>query len=474
MAEIPFWICEHQKWVSGITKHTTCQDVVLSLVRAERDLLAKPKDSIGETSAKYVLVEQWRGVEKPLNNGSKILKLWQAWGEEQKDVKFVVKRLSSHKVSVPASSPSSEVKRKYVRRKTSSASRRDTVHPKVFHENSVDSQELLDDNIEQMMKIIVAQGKVVKDELKKIGGSQPGAPQVVVREYSVDDIDAELDNLTESEFEAGPAEDLSRQLETEIGRTNELLVELEKLFHINSQLEMHEQDISTLIKDIGHQMDSGAYASLQQVSQKMFLSRRELQEVMDVNERSNNELEQIRIELAAVEHMTEERRNVVKQLEYDVNVIEKEGRRLHKEYEKVMNIDIDAVTKKEAEEDNNVYYELKELNMKAKSLLDGRSSGGSIRVADTASPGSSSSSGNSSFSEKSVRFNEQDIDGAVRASKGGFKFATKSAKFTKSILKPIESLMRTTNDDGDSNSDTGLSSLHSSTDEGSYEMGTLV
>ena len=34
------------------------------------------------------------------------------------------------------------------------------------------------------------------------------------------------------------------------------------------------------------------------------------------------------------------KKDAVKRLEYDVNVIEKEGRKLHKEYEKVMRIEI--------------------------------------------------------------------------------------------------------------------------------------
>ena len=36
MSEIPFWVHDRPKWVSGISKSTTCQDVLHALVLAER------------------------------------------------------------------------------------------------------------------------------------------------------------------------------------------------------------------------------------------------------------------------------------------------------------------------------------------------------------------------------------------------------------------------------------------------------
>ncbi len=103
MSEIPFWFHDRQKWVSGISGRTTCQDVLQSLVRAAR---AKAKASssssvssnranrgndedVHATARQLVLVEQWRGVERPLAGTSRILKLWQAWGEERKQVQLV-------------------------------------------------------------------------------------------------------------------------------------------------------------------------------------------------------------------------------------------------------------------------------------------------------------------------------------------------------------------------------------------------
>ncbi len=104
------------------------------------------------------------------------------------------------------------------------------------------------------------------------------------------------------------------------------------------------------------------------------------------------------------------------------------------------------------------------------------------RSVATGSPGSASSSGNSSGSggcgsEKSFRFSERDtllltpeLPADALCGLGGSPVAvqkeSKSSSAVKSMSDPLV--------DTDSNSDTGLSSLHSSSDEGTYILDTLV
>ena len=40
----------------------------------------------------FCLVEKWRKIERPLGQGSKVLRVWQAWGEDKSEVRLVVKR----------------------------------------------------------------------------------------------------------------------------------------------------------------------------------------------------------------------------------------------------------------------------------------------------------------------------------------------------------------------------------------------
>uniref|UniRef100_A0A8B9FBR0 Ras-associating domain-containing protein n=1 Tax=Amazona collaria TaxID=241587 RepID=A0A8B9FBR0_9PSIT len=73
--EIVVWVCQEEKIVCGLTKRTTCAEVI-------QVLFGKPSD--------YCIVEKWRGSERVLPPLTKILRLWKAWGEEQSNLHFVL------------------------------------------------------------------------------------------------------------------------------------------------------------------------------------------------------------------------------------------------------------------------------------------------------------------------------------------------------------------------------------------------
>lgn len=78
------WVCREEKLVRGLSKRTTCADVV-------QVLLEDQNSQHGLCAAQtYCIVEKWRGFERILPNKTKILRLWAAWGDEQKNVKFVL------------------------------------------------------------------------------------------------------------------------------------------------------------------------------------------------------------------------------------------------------------------------------------------------------------------------------------------------------------------------------------------------
>uniref|UniRef100_A0A4W6EEP8 Ras-associating domain-containing protein n=1 Tax=Lates calcarifer TaxID=8187 RepID=A0A4W6EEP8_LATCA len=76
--KLSVWVCREEKLVSGLTKRTTCADVVKG-------------------------TSKWRGFERILPNKTKILRLWSAWGDEQENVRFVlVKNEASLTVCYPS------------------------------------------------------------------------------------------------------------------------------------------------------------------------------------------------------------------------------------------------------------------------------------------------------------------------------------------------------------------------------------
>ena len=79
VVEIPFWLHRDRppKWISGINRSTTCRDILLSLVKSAASKPPPlnaggiPAQNLLYTEAdvydgKLVLVEEWRGVVKPL------------------------------------------------------------------------------------------------------------------------------------------------------------------------------------------------------------------------------------------------------------------------------------------------------------------------------------------------------------------------------------------------------------------------
>ncbi|XP_016339186.1 ras association domain-containing protein 10-like [Sinocyclocheilus anshuiensis] len=100
-SKISVWVCREEKLVSGLSRRTTCADVVKVLMEDQNfqkgAMLTGPPQS-------YCIVEKWRGFERILPNKTKILRLWSAWGDEQENVRFVLVRSDA---SLPNSGPRS-------------------------------------------------------------------------------------------------------------------------------------------------------------------------------------------------------------------------------------------------------------------------------------------------------------------------------------------------------------------------------
>uniref|UniRef100_A0A8C5GXZ7 Ras-associating domain-containing protein n=1 Tax=Gouania willdenowi TaxID=441366 RepID=A0A8C5GXZ7_GOUWI len=82
--KISVWVCREEKLVLGLSKRTTCADVVQVLLEDQNS------EHGLSVSQSYCIVEKWRGFERILPNQTKIFRLWLAWAEQQKNVKFVL------------------------------------------------------------------------------------------------------------------------------------------------------------------------------------------------------------------------------------------------------------------------------------------------------------------------------------------------------------------------------------------------
>ncbi|XP_053113850.1 ras association domain-containing protein 9 isoform X2 [Hemicordylus capensis] len=87
--EIVVWVCQEEKIVSGLTKRTTCIQVIEALLEEHQVTFAEKRFLFGQPKD-YCIIEKWRGSERVLPPLTKMLRLWKAWGEEQPNLHFVL------------------------------------------------------------------------------------------------------------------------------------------------------------------------------------------------------------------------------------------------------------------------------------------------------------------------------------------------------------------------------------------------
>ncbi|XP_057658591.1 ras association domain-containing protein 10-like isoform X1 [Diorhabda carinulata] len=158
--ELPIWVRGEQRWVSGITEETTCQDVIQVLLHDE-ERRGRPISQLQQ----YQITERWRGVEQPLDDHSKILDIWNAWGRAQSEVKISLRRVKSDALRPPS-------RRTRCRSDSSTWSDRSafkTIHPKRLQALQNEKQP---SSTEELLKLVLAQGEVIRRQLKKLRHSE--------------------------------------------------------------------------------------------------------------------------------------------------------------------------------------------------------------------------------------------------------------------------------------------------------------
>ncbi len=307
---------------------------MFALVKSERKSKCSATKDEGEEDAackeisrQLAVVEQWRGVERPLSHTTKILKLWQAWRDERKEIKFVIKRISSSRSegkstdTLPSSIPSGYAttsRTRKPRRRTSRASsiaslgqsgsqgsqseykKTDTVHPNALKSRMTTSGKLKNHEIERLMRIILAQGETIHNQLKKL---QEREGQIESIEEKVHDtrtrtagkdylINSYLKYLPESQGAVADVSCISDQssslgdtLNTIPDRLQEMLDTLTKVYNLNEDIHKAEEKIVDLRSQLGVSDQSGDLG--------LENSRAELRELRGLNDAYGKEIDEV-------------------------------------------------------------------------------------------------------------------------------------------------------------------------------------
>lgn len=91
--EIQVSVFNEDKVVCGVTKHTTCADVVQALLE-DHKTVSESKCVLHEDSKDFCLMEHWKGFERALPPLTRILRLWNAWGDQKPFITFTLVKTS--------------------------------------------------------------------------------------------------------------------------------------------------------------------------------------------------------------------------------------------------------------------------------------------------------------------------------------------------------------------------------------------
>merc|ERR1719192_574095 len=358
--EVPFLVNNNKKWISGIVEQTSCGDIIKALLAAEGRLKGINEDQL----ERFVLVERWRRVERPLKKESGLLKIWQAWGPEAKDVQFILKRVSSRKVSRP---------RTKVKRTNSKLIKQlaelEEKHPKYAGSDSDSEVTHMQGNIQALLKIIITQRETIQTQLGNLKAkdlylktldkslSCSDGREYVLRNYLEQIPEHSEETLEESQDsgcgsgndtqdscnEANTPDHTSDNqalvvTDTQAGEKEEeedknvdVLSDLfEKLYLLNKKLEEQEDDIFRLTVQMEAMVTTKQSPGLDNISgeqgqvlhTELKIAQEELDTMAKLNSRLGYEIKRNELALSNMMKNYDGRQQFARRLEADVNQVE--------------------------------------------------------------------------------------------------------------------------------------------------------
>ncbi|XP_043219537.1 ras association domain-containing protein 10-like [Amphibalanus amphitrite] len=339
-SEIPVWVDGVEKWVTGVGRRTTCADLVRALLSAEAGS-EPPTES--ELRA-YSLVERWRQVERPLDPAARIQKVWRTWGEDTAEVRFALKRLG------PQTPKEVKAPRRRQRHRWRSSSSLEAVHPRKLTA-ATDHDSARDDVVERLMQTILVQGETIAAQLRRLHEREDLigyyehkmhrmredrlGSDYLLRTYLRDGEPAEAEKASHdsgvgAELGADAPESPRRDVSEEeaVSDLRQTLMYLERIVELNSRIAEQEEAAVRLTQRVRRAAAPTAPEDTSQTVLELEISRAELQRLMAVCARQTAEIEQNERALMACEHALEDKRRFARYLECELDEMEADERRL--------------------------------------------------------------------------------------------------------------------------------------------------
>ncbi|KAJ8269051.1 hypothetical protein COCON_G00116580 [Conger conger] len=251
--EIQVWVCQEEKVVCGVSKHTTCVDVVQALLE-DHKTAAEDKRSLQGEPKEYCLVERWKGFERALPPLTRILRLWKAWGDEKSFVQFVLVKASESasqssesKGALSKSKGSEQGPAQYV--KSLPVARQKRMVRKAFRKlekirkEKTPARDRNEGGVAGLVQLIIAQDNTIQQQIHRMR-----------------ELDLEIEQI-EWELSASPLSSFSDQTD---GQLQEHLYSSDGMEQLETQLRKHRDLIQKLSCDIDSEIKSRCVTGIQE------------------------------------------------------------------------------------------------------------------------------------------------------------------------------------------------------------------
>ncbi|MGH0180348.1 UNVERIFIED_CONTAM: hypothetical protein FKN15_004083 [Acipenser sinensis] len=256
--EIQVWVCQEEKVVSGLTKHTTCSDVVQALLEEHQNTAGDKSLLIG-SPREYCLVERWRGFERALPPLTRILRLWKAWGDEKAYLQFVLVKTD---VFVPQPGwRSSETKQTHTKdrrwnhgpaqdMKSMPVKKQKKMVKRAFRKLEKMKQgptQQERDGMDSLIKLIISQDHTIRQQIQRMSELDLEIEQNEL-ELSTEWAETNQGNYVKDAY--FPTHNKNKISQQDVGQFNENLYTSDGILQLEEQLEQHRELIQKLSDDI--------------------------------------------------------------------------------------------------------------------------------------------------------------------------------------------------------------------------------
>uniref|UniRef100_G3P4S5 Ras association domain family member 9 n=1 Tax=Gasterosteus aculeatus TaxID=69293 RepID=G3P4S5_GASAC len=242
--EIQVTVANEDKVVCGVTKHTTCADLIQALLDDHKSV-PESKRLLHGDAKDFCLVEQWKGFERALPPLTRILRLWNAWGDQRPNIQFTLVKTNDF-VPQPAKkgakSRGAKPKRWEHGRAASTqplpVERQKRVVKKAFRKleklHKESSSAAGADEIDRMVQLILNQDHAIQDQIRRM------------RELDLDIEEFEVQMQNEAELQAR-ARGLGAHSDEQL---QEYLHTSDGVEQLELQVQRHRELIRRLSRDI--------------------------------------------------------------------------------------------------------------------------------------------------------------------------------------------------------------------------------